>query len=93
MKSQAQYLDRCSLSRIVQQDPRLITLLERLAMDHRLFFANGGWSAISSPTLSAITHILVRLHMLDHFVDALAFPPQDSLPIMPRIPFPYNFPD
>jgi hypothetical protein len=35
----------------------------------------------------------VRLHMLDHFVDALGFPRQDSLTHTPRIPCPSGFPD
>jgi hypothetical protein len=35
----------------------------------------------------------VRLHMLDHFINALAFPRQDLLTLMPRIPCPSSFPD
>jgi hypothetical protein len=93
MKSQAQYLDRFNMSAIMQRDPRLVTLLQRLAMDRRSFFANGGWTGVSSQGLSSLAHILVRLHMLDHFVDALGFPRHDSLTRMPRILCPSAFPD
>jgi hypothetical protein len=93
-QTQAQVLDASSLMHLVPQDPRIIVFLQRLAtVDRHSFFNNGGWSGVSPPALATIAHLLVRLHIFDHFLDALAFPRQATLPTLRTIPFPYEFPE
>jgi hypothetical protein len=87
-------LDAFSLRHLVSQDPRIIIFLQRLStVDRKSFFNNGGWSGVTAPALATIAHVLVRLHILDHFLDALAFPPQATLPMLRTIPYPYEFPE
>ena len=93
-QTQAQVLDAFSLSQGFKHDPRIQAFLQRLAaVDRDSFFKNGGWSDVSLQALAVIAHVLVHLHIFDHFVDALAFPPQATVPILRTIPFPYEFPD
>lgn len=93
-QTQAQVLDAFSLRHLVNQDPRIIVFLQRLAtVDRHSFFNNGGWSGVSPLALATIAHVLVRLNIFDHFLDALAFPPQAILPILRTVPFPYEFPE
>jgi hypothetical protein len=93
LQTQAQVLDAFSLAQLVKQDPRILVFLKRLStVDRHSFFENGGWSGVSQPALATIAHVLVRLHIFDLFVDTLAFPRQDALPILRPIPYPYQFP-
>ena len=91
-QTQARLLDAFHFKQKLQ-DPRTQALLARLrTTDRRAFFAAGGWKNVSTADIDEITHVLVRLNVLDQCLDALSFPSHLSLPKMSRIPFPENFP-
>jgi hypothetical protein len=62
-------------------------------MDRATFLTQAGWSDVGTKGLQIITHILVRLHILDQFVDALSFPPNPTLRVMGKLRFPRKFPE
>jgi hypothetical protein len=93
-QTQAQVLDSFTLNHLLEQDPRIAGFFQRLATGNRnSFFKNGGWTGLSPQALATIAHVLVRLHIFDSFVDAIAIPPQATLPMLNSIPFPSEFPD
>jgi hypothetical protein len=93
-QAQAQSLDTLQLSDVVDTNPRTRSLLQRLlSMDRETFLAKAGWEDVSVRDISAIAHTLARLDILDHFVDAVAFPRHPTLALMEKIQFPQRFPE
>jgi hypothetical protein len=58
-------------------------------MDREMFLSQDAWT-MDQKDIGTITHILVRLQILDQFVDALSFPPNPSLRVMSKIRFPHK---
>lgn len=93
-QAQADSLDRCDFLTFLFTDARTQAFLQRLVTTDRQTFLNDArWTDLGPPELAAITHVLVRLQILELFVDALAFPPTPNLPVMVKMPFPQKFPD
>lgn len=42
--------------------------------------------------IATIAQAVVRLHVLDHLANAVSFPRQPTLPVLPRRPFPIEPP-
>lgn len=92
-QAQAETLDVLTFDNSVL-DPRMQEFLRRLrTMEREQFLTHAGWSEVGTKGLQSITHMLVRLHMLDRFVDALSFPPNPTLRVMGKLPYPRTFPD
>ena len=92
-QAQAETLEALTFDNFVL-DPHMQEFLRRLrTMSREEFLTHAGWSDVGTKGLQVITHILVRLHILDQFVDALSFPPNPTLSLMGKLPFPQKFPD
>jgi hypothetical protein len=91
-QAQAESLDTAKFDHTLS-DPRTQAFLKRLlSLDHKTFLTQEAWK-LDQQDIARITHILVRLQILDKFVDALSFPRNPSLRVMAKLPFPHRFPD
>jgi hypothetical protein len=78
----------------MNNNPRTRTFFHHLLHTERQsFLTQSRWEAISPQEIVTITDILVRFHVLDQMLDAVSFPRHLHLSPMPKLPFPYRFPE
>jgi DNA-binding phage protein len=94
LQAQAESLDNFEWPDHMKDDARIRQFLNDFLHTGRTsFLRKGRWDKVNVHDMSSAANVVLRYHVLDQMVDALSFPRNPSLPAIPKLPFPYSFPD